>query len=132
MPAGGDPGPDLDFDLVAGAIRADARDAATFLEVLAGKLDAALPGAVRVRRGGGLFAREHPVTEISVDLGEWTFRLAASRGGATHAERAHTVRGVALQSQSMDLDAWVDALLEALRTHARGSASTAEALHRLL
>jgi hypothetical protein len=122
---------DLDFDLVAGAIRADAGDAATFLHVLAGKLEAALPGAVRLRHGGGLFARDHPVTEITVELGDWTFRLASERGGL-QAERAHRVRGIALQSETMPLDAWVDALLEALREHARSSATAAEALRRLL
>lgn len=130
MAGGGDP-PDLDFDLVAGAIRADASDAATFIHVLAGKLEAALPGAVRVRRGGGLFAREHPVVEITVELGEYTFRLVSERGGL-RAERSHTVRGVALQSENMPLDAWVDALLAALRVHARGSATASEALRRLL
>ena len=126
------PESDLDFDLVAATIRADAQDAGTFLEVLAGKLEAALPGAVQVRRGGGLFARRHPVVEIALTLGEWNFRLEASSAGAVRGERAHTVRGIALKSESLELDAWVQALLAALQVHAKGSAQAADALHRLL
>ncbi len=123
---------DLDFDLVAAAIRADARDAATFLEVLAGKLDAALPGAVRTRRAGGLFARQHPVAEIAIDLGDWHFRVEAEPGGSVRGERAHTVRGIALSSERLPLTEWVEALLEALRGHAGQSADAAESLRRLL
>jgi len=123
---------DMAFDLVAASIRADARDAATFLEVLAGKLQAALPGAVQVRRSGGLFARQRPVAEIALTLGDWHYRLEAGPGEQLHGERAHTVRGIALKSELMELGAWVDGLLEALAGHARSSATGAEALRRLL
>lgn len=121
-----------DFDLVAAALRADATDLGTFVEVLAGKLAAALPGAVQVRRAGGLFRRDHPVSDIAVTLGEWRFTLAATPGGAARAERAHTVRGIALKSEELAVDAWLDALLQALAGHAQSSAAAAESLHRLL
>ena len=121
-----------DFDLIAAALRADAQDARTFLRVLAGKLQAALPGAVEVRRGGGLFARERPVVDLAVTLGDWQFRLTAGPDGVPAATRAHTVRGIALKSEAMALEAWVAALLEQLQAHARGGAAAAESLRRLL
>jgi hypothetical protein len=121
-----------DFDLVSASLRADAADLGTFLEVLAGKMEAALPGAVEVRRSGGLFRKEHPVREILLSLGEWQFRLAARPGGELRAERAHTVRGIALSSEQMEVDAWLEALLQALAAHAKSSATAAESLHRLL
>lgn len=123
---------DLDFDMVAASLRADAGDLGTFVEVLAGKLEAAIPGAVRVRRAGGLFRREHPVQEIHLTLGEWEFRLAAAPGGVPRAERAHTVRGIALKSEEMAVDAWLEALLQVLRVHAASSAAATESLQRLL
>jgi len=121
-----------DFDLVSASLRADAGDLGTFLEVLAGKMEASLPGAVQVRRVGGLFRRDHPVHEILLSLGEWQFRLAAGPGGALQAERAHSVRGIALKSEQMQVDAWLEALLQVLAVHAKSSAAAAESLHRLL
>lgn len=118
--------------MIAAVLRADAQDARTFLQVLAGKLEAALPGAVEVRRGGGLFAHDHPVVELTVTLGDWRFRLAAGRDGVPSAERAHTVRGIALKSEALALDGWVAALVEQLESHARSGAAAAESLRRLL
>ncbi len=121
-----------DFDVIAAALRADAQDARTFLQVLAGKLQAALPGAVQVRRAGGLFVREHPVVELAVSLGDWQFHLAAGADGVPTATRAHSVRGIALKSEVLPLDAWVTELVEQLAAHARSGATAAESLHRLL
>lgn len=121
-----------DFDQVSASLRADAQDLGTFLEVLARKLEAALPGAASVRRATGLFRHDHPVREIELNLGEWQFRLVARGGGAPQAERAHTVRGIALKSEELPVEEWLDALLEALRAHAQSSAAASESLHRLL
>ena len=129
---GGSPVADsLDFDLVAARLRADAQDLGTFMEVLARKLEEALPGAAEVRRAGGLFRRDHPVNEIRVVLGEWNFHLRAAPAGVA-AERAHTVRGVALKSEELPLDAWLAALLEALRQYAQSNSTAAQSLERLL
>ncbi len=121
-----------DFDLLAASLRADARDTATFLEVLAGKLEEALPGAVSVRRSGGLFHRERSVHELTVTLGEWRLRLAARPGGVPRAEREHLVRGVSLKSDDVDLDVWIDALAQALSAHARSGSTAAASLQRFL
>ncbi len=121
-----------DFDMVAAALRADATDLGTFVEVLARKLESALPGGVQVRRAGGLFRKDHPVQEIVVQLGEWQFRLLAGGGGVARAERAHSVRGISLKSEELGVDGWLEHLLAALREHARSSAAAAESLHNLL
>ncbi len=125
--------PDVpEFDLLAATLRADAQDSATFLEVLATKLEDALPGAVSVRRSGGLFRRDHPVSELTVTLGEWRLRLHAVPGGVPRAEREHLVRGVSLRSETVDLDAWIETLARALADHARSGATAAASLQRFL
>ena len=121
-----------DFDLLAASLRADATDNRTFLEVLAGKLETALPGGVEVRRAGGLLRRDHPVTDITLSLGDWRFHLATHGGANVRAERTHLVGGIALKSEPLELDAWIGALAEALVAHAKSNAIAAAALHQFL
>lgn len=122
----------MGFDLVAASLRADAADEKTFLEVLAQKMQEALPGGVEVRREGGLFRKEHPVAEIVLTLGDWIFRLERSRGGRLIAERSHVVRGVVLSSERVDTDEWIASLTHALVESSQHSGVAAEALRRFL
>jgi hypothetical protein len=122
---------DMDFDLLAGALRADRGDSATYLEVLAGKLAQALPGSVGVRRAGGLL-RGGRVRELTVDLGEERFVLAAPVPGRLEARRSRVVRGIVIASQPLAVADWVDALAQALLREAGRSEATRQALERLL
>lgn len=121
----------LDFDLMAARLRADAQDLGTFMQVLARKLEEALPGVAEIHRAQGLFRRDHPVKEIRLTLGEWSFQLRAESAGLV-GERAHTVRGVALKSEQLHIDAWLGALLAALQQYAQSNAQAAQSLERLL
>jgi hypothetical protein len=123
---------DLSFDLLAGALRADARDTATFLEVLAAKLEDALPGRVQVRRAGGLLRKVHPVTDLEVALGEERFHIHAPAPGQLEARRSRAVRGIVLKSEAMPLPQWIDALSHALVASAEESEADRAALERLL
>src|SRR6202030_4065847 len=60
-----------DFDLSAASLRASGGDLQTFVDVLAGKLDDALPGRVKVqRRAIRLLSKQKQVTAIELDLGD--------------------------------------------------------------
>jgi hypothetical protein len=72
--------PALSFERVAASLRADARDLAVFLEVLAGKLADALPYAVIVEHEGGLLSRKR-VKRLQVQLGEHRYELARAGSG---------------------------------------------------
>jgi hypothetical protein len=122
----------LSFDLLAGALRADARDNATFLDVLAAKLEDVLPGRVQVRRAGGLLRKTHPVTELEVGLGEERFHIHAPAPGALEARHSRAVRGIVLKSEAMPLPEWIDALSHALMASAEESEADRVALERLL
>ncbi len=125
--------PELDFDLAAAGLRADGEDVRISLEVLAGKLEASLPGNAEVqRRGGGLLGRgEKRVSEIRVRLGEQRYQLTID-GSRVQGFREREVGGIAIKRESLDPQAWVSALAEDLRTEAQRSEQAREALERLL
>ena len=121
-----------DFDLVAAALRADSSDLATFVEALATKLEASFPGHVKVERKGSRFVPgARPVRRISVPLGDSTFELEHD-GGRVSCSRRAVVRGIALRTEEMPLDEWIDALSAALVSEAGSSESARAALERLL
>ena len=121
----------MGFELLAASLRADASDTGAFLNALATKLAGALPQRTQVERGGGLFSHTHPVRRLSVNLGEWVYLLALE-GGELAAARTHAVRGIALKSEPLDLDEWIDDLAEDLTALAQRSALDHAALQRLL
>jgi hypothetical protein len=125
-------GAEPSFDLDAAALRADGRDLDAGVEVLASKLEGALPGATRVeRRAARLLSRERHVAEIEVRLGESTYLLHRERHGVT-TTRAKTVRGVRIRNEDLDVEAWLAALEADLREQAQTSAEARAALERLL
>ena len=119
----------MDFDLDAAGLRADSADLKTYIEVLARKLEDALPRNTEVRRRSkGFLSREKVVDTIEVTLGE--FRYTLQRDGA--ATRAKEVRGVVIKREEIGLEAWVGGLAGELRELAAGSAEARAALERLV
>jgi hypothetical protein len=120
------------FDLDASTLRAGSADLPVYVEVLARKLEAALPTETEVRRRSkGLFSREKVVEAIEVTLGDQRYALQRQGRGVT-ASRAQEVRGVVIKRQPLELDAWVEALTGQLRELAAGSAAARAAFERLI
>jgi hypothetical protein len=127
-----DPGNELDFDLSAASLRASSGDLRSFVEVLANKLDRALPGRVKVeRRATRLLSKQKRVTGIELDLGGTRYLLAA-QGGAVETRCATAVRGIVLKSAVVPLDTWIDELLRELADEAQTSEQSRLALEQLL
>jgi hypothetical protein len=121
----------LDLDLLAASLRADSTDVGTFVEGLAGKLEDAMPGHVRVerRRAGMLGSKQ--VRRIQLDAGDR--RLELRSDGARIETRSATVSGgIVLKSDELDTEEWLKQLGGALADEARRSQSTRQALERLL
>lgn len=123
--------PELDLELLAASFRTDLGDAHAFVESLAAKLEQLLPTRVRVdRRKQGMFGPKL-VRRIEFDGGDQ--RLELRYDGRMIETRASKLSGgIVLKSQSVDMDAWLHALGEALAAEAQRSASTRQALERLL
>lgn len=120
------------FDLDAAGLRADGADVSAYVEVLARKLEDALPGETTVRRRGkGFLSREKVVETIEVTLGESRFGLTL-RGARVQAHRAQEVRGVVIKREPLELNSWVGALAGELRDQAAGSERARLAFERLV
>ncbi len=115
------------FELLAASIRADARDLGVFVEVLAQKLEAAVPDATHVEREG--FRGTGRVKTIEVELGEHRYRLD-TRG--PRPSRSHVVRGITLKNDDLGLDEWIDSLAHDLAQQAERSERWRLALEGLL
>lgn len=104
----------------------------TFVEVLADKLERALPGRVRVeRRPVRRLAREKQVRSIECEVGERRYVLTA-KDGVVDTRRANAVRGIVLKTEPLGVDAWIDALARDLAEEARASEQSRLALEELL
>ena len=120
------------IDLAASSLRADASDSRALAEGLATKLSEALPDQTRtIRQGGRLLSRGKRLERLEVQLGDETFVLSLS-GQRAQTILAKTVRGVVIKRQELPLDAWLDALSEALSTEAERSETARLSLERLL
>jgi hypothetical protein len=120
------------FELDAAGLRADGADVATYVEVLARKLEDALPAETEVRRRSkGLLSREKVVEAIDVALGEHRYTLRR-RGGGVEATRAKEVRGVVIKREDVELSDWVSQLTAELRALAADSSRAREAFERLV
>jgi hypothetical protein len=123
--------PSLDVDLLAASLRADARDLVDFAELLAGKLESALPQQTRVeRRRAGLMGPKR-VARILLNLPGERLELA-SAGGSLEASWARVSGGIALKHETLGLDDWLGRLTTALAEEAERSSQARRALSELL
>ncbi len=123
---------EVGFEILASSLRAESGDLKTFVEVLATKLEGALPELTGVdRKGGGFFSKEKRVRRISVELGDSRYTLVVD-GAQIEATFARTVRGIVLKTERLPLEEWIDALSQDLAMYARSSEQARTALERLL
>jgi hypothetical protein len=125
-------GAQLDVDLLAAALRADARDLAQFADLLAGKLQEMLPARTRVeRRRVGLMGPKR-VRRIVLRLDAVELELRDQGDGAIEALEASVSGGIVLKHERVELDDWLERLGAALAAEAARSERTRAALERLL
>ncbi len=122
----------VDVEQLAATLRASSSDLRVFVEVLADKLEQALPGRVQVeRRGTRFLGKEKRVERVQCQLGDQRYVLVA-RDGLVDTRRATAVRGVVLKTEQIPLDEWLDALAGDLATEAKTSERARLALQQLL
>lgn len=121
------------FDLAAAGLRGDGVDLRISVEVLAGKLEQALPGRTKVRRaGGGLLGRgQRRVRALEVELAGNRYELLVEEAGL-QASRQRQVGGIAIKREALAPEEWIAALTGDLQTEAQRSADARAALEGLL
>jgi hypothetical protein len=122
-----------DFDLAAAGLRLDGADVAGSTDILASKLQEALPGRVSVRRsGGGLLGRgSKRVRELSIELGPSRYELLVE-GERLECLRGKQVGGISIKREPLDPASWLAALTRDLQAEAERSSEARAALERLL
>jgi hypothetical protein len=120
-----------EFDLLAASLRADSKDVGSFVEALAVKLSESFPQRARVERKGGLFGGRQRVRRVTVVLGENEYVLDSESGQVSCCSRK-VVRGIALKTEELPLEKWIDALAKGLVEESSQSESDRAALARLL
>ena len=131
-PSGDSLGEPFQVDLLAASLRADMTDLKAFLEVLAVKLEEAMPEQTVVARQNKLFSREHPVREILITLQDYQYRISREQGGSLFTQRAKVVRGIVLKTEQLPMEQWIGELAEGLARQAQKSAQARIALERFL
>lgn len=121
-----------DFELDAAGLRLDGSDLSISVEVLASKLEGALPAATKVqRRRKSALSKEQRVRELEVRLGSSCFSLRIE-GGNLEAWRGREVGGISIKRESLDPQTWVSALAQELHAEAQRSEQARSALTNLL
>jgi hypothetical protein len=122
---------EVDVDLLAASLRADSEDLGQFAEVLAVKLEGAIPAQTRIeRRRSGLRGPKR-VRRIEVVLPSERLELE-STGGSLHASWARVSGGIVLKHETVGVQEWVEMLSRALAAEAQRSQDARLALGRLL
>ncbi len=121
------------FDLPAAGLRADGAELATSIEVLASRLEQALPQIALVERHkvGGFRSKRRAVQRISVALGEEQFELRRT-DRSVQCTRHKVVRGITLNRREMGMADWIDELIAAVVRTAEVSEHDRLALGELL
>ena len=120
------------FELLAASLRSSGSDLDVFVEVLADKLEQALPGRVVVeRRALRRFSKDKRVARIEVALGDNRYTVVV-RQGVLETRCAKAVRGVVLKTEELPLNGWLEALGHELAIEAEASEQSRVALDQLL
>lgn len=121
-----------DFELDAAGLRLDGSEMTISIEVLASKLEGALPSATKVtRRRKSPLSKDQRVKEIEVRLGSCCFSLQIESSGMA-ATRGREVGGISIKREQLDPQAWVAALAQELHAEAQRSEQARTALASLL
>jgi hypothetical protein len=129
---GTDESDSLELDLLAASLRADLGDIAAFVEGLAVKLEASLPGVVQVERVKQGFRGPKFVRRIALDAGSGERLELRREGDRVQTLRARTSGGIVLKTEPLDVDAWLTELTAAVAAEAGRNERTRQALERLL
>lgn len=121
----------LDLDLAAASLRADATDVRTLLKVLVDYLQGGLGSRLHVQRAGGLFRKGDEIRSLRAEVGDDDFEAVVD-GDTLLCGIGHSSGGIRIRSEKVDMSTWLTRLLGALQAEAARSQRVREALENLL
>src|ERR1051326_1330517 len=121
----------IQFGVAATLLRQYAAEQRDFLAMLASLLQRVVPEATEVHRRGGWFAQK-TIQGGTVPLGENRYTLEDTGHGSLQASCTRIVRGIALKTERITVQDWLQALGAFLDECARTSAAARDALARFV
>jgi hypothetical protein len=118
------------IDQLIASVRASGSDLVALFAALRGKLLDALGARVTVS-DQPVRRRRPECHSVAVALGDHLFEASLSEASLAFLDRQR-IRGITLRSDEVDLKAWLDGLVSALREEAGRSEATRLGLERLL
>jgi len=107
------------------------QDQQALLDQLAVFLESTLPRQTSVRRTHGVIGPKR-TTGLTVELSGIRYSLDQSRQSAVEANRTRVVRGVAVRTEPLSVEAWLAELSAALATELERTTGGRAALNQLL
>ena len=122
---------DIDFDVQAAWWRRFQSDAESNLRAFALRLKEAMPELVTIQESKGLFSRNSKTTGVTVDLGENRYTLQIANG-RLQASIAMVVRGITLNTKSIDPADWFGRLAAETKKASDHPKSLSESLAKFM
>jgi hypothetical protein len=122
---------DIDFDVQAAWWRRFQSDAESNLRAFALRLKEAMPELVTIQESKGLFSRNSKTTGVTVDLGENRYTLQIANG-RLQASIAMVVRGITLNTKSIDPGDWFGRLAAETKKASDHAKSLSESLAKFM
>jgi hypothetical protein len=122
---------DIDFDVQAAWWRRFQSDAESNLRAFALRLKEAMPELVTIQESKGLFSRNAKTTGVTVDLGENRYILQIANG-RLQASIAMVVRGITLNTKSIDPADWFGRLAEETKKASDHARSLSQSLAKFM
>ena len=121
----------LKFGVAAALSKQYGADQRAFLDLLAAMLERAMPEEAEVVKRGGMFSKR-TVAKVIVTFGDNRYLLEDPGHGPLLAWRTRIVRGIAIKTEPIPVETWLEELSSNLDDRARTSATAREALARMI
>lgn len=121
----------LDFDMQAAWLRRFSADAQSNLGAFALRLKEAMPELVSVQEKKSFFAKTGTITGVTIELGENRYRLELA-GGRLQASIGMVVRGITLNTKTMDPAQWFARLAEETKKASTQAQSLSASLQQFM
>ncbi len=122
----------LQLDVLAASLQSDTAQAKDMLEQLAKMLQAAVPEAVTIERGGWFMSKDRPLQELNVRFDDFQFQIVRQKHGSLSASSKKLVRGVVLKTNEISIEQCIEDILANLKTMSEKNAQTRRALNKFV
>lgn len=122
----------LQLDVLAASLRSDTAQSTDMLEQLARMLQAAVPEAVTIERGGWFMSKERPLQELNVRFDDFQYQIVRQKHGSVTASAKKLVRGVVLKTNDISVEECIEKILASLKEMSEKNAQTRRALNKFV